>query len=142
MYGDEEHTKISNFIVQMNTYPQLWKLSKRIEGLVTNLSVHASGVLILNGKVTDHNSVMKTSRGVRVTAWDLHDSESMGALKYDFLTVQALDKIRTCMNLLLEDRLMEWQGNLRDTYNEYLLPKNIDYTNQDMWKMAGDGKIL
>lgn len=142
MYGDDEHTKISNFIAQMKMYPQLWQLSKRIEGLVTNLSVHASGVLILNGKVTDHNSIMKTSRGVRVTAWDLHDSEAMGALKYDFLTVQALDKIRTCMNLLLEDKLMEWQGNLRSTYDKYLLPKNIDYTNQEMWRMAGDGKIL
>lgn len=142
MYGDDEHTKISQFISQMKMYPQLWKLSKRIEGLVTNLSVHASGVLILNGKVTDHNSVMKTSRGVRVTAWDLHDSEEMGALKYDFLTVQALDKIRTTMNLLLEDRRMEWQGSLRETYDKYLLPKNIDYTNQEMWHMAGNGEIL
>ena len=142
MYGDDEHTKISQFIAQMKTYPKLWELSKRIEGLVTNLSVHASGVLILNGSVTDHNSVMKTSRGVRVTAWDLHDSEMMGALKYDFLTVQGLDKIRTCMNLLLEDRLMEWQGNLRDTYNKYLLPKNLDYTNPEMWRMAGSGEIL
>lgn len=142
MYGDEEHKRISQFIGQMQVYPQLWNLSKRIEGLVTNLSVHASGVLILNGKITDHNSIMKTSRGVRVTAWDLHDSEAMGALKYDFLTVQGLDKIRTCMNLLLEDKLMEWQGSLQSTYNKYLLPKNLDYDNPDMWKMAGDGKIL
>lgn len=142
MYGDEEHKRISQFIGQMQVYPQLWKLSKRIEGLVTNLSVHASGVLILNGKITDHNSIMKTSRGVRVTAWDLHDSESMGALKYDFLTVQGLDKIRTCMNLLLEDKLMEWQGSLQATYNKYLLPKNLNYTDPDMWKMAGNGEIL
>lgn len=142
MFGDEEHTKIQNFIIQMQEYPELWKLSKRIEGLVTNLSVHASGVLIFNGSITEHNSVMKTSRGVRVTCWDLHDSESTGALKYDFLTVEALDKIRTCLNLLLEDHLIEWQGSLQATYNKYLLPANLDYTNPEMWKLAATGKII
>lgn len=83
MYGDEEHQKISQFVGQMETYPQLWKVANSISGLVSNLSVHASGVLILNGKITEHNSVMKTSRKVIVTAWDLHDSEQLGALKYD-----------------------------------------------------------
>ena len=94
----------------MNLYPALWTLAKRIEGLVTNLSVHASGVLIINGSLTKHNSAMKTSKGVVVTAWDLSDSEKMGALKYDLLTVAAIDKIRTCMNYLLEYKYMEWQG--------------------------------
>lgn len=83
MYGDEEHQKIGQFVVQMNTYPQLWKVANSISGLVSNLSVHASGVLILNGSITEHNSIMKTSRKVMVTAWDLHDSEQLGALKYD-----------------------------------------------------------
>ena len=142
MYGDEEHQRIGQFGVQMSTYPELWKVANRISGLVSNLSVHASGVLILNGKITEHNSIMKTSRKVLVTAWDLHDSEQLGALKYDFLTVQAIDKIRTCMNLLLEDQEMEWQGNLRDTYNKYLLPKNLEYTTPEMWDMVGRGDII
>ena len=142
MYGDEEHQRIGQFSSQMNLYPQLWKVANRISGLVSNLSVHASGVLILNGSVTEHNSIMKTSRKVMVTAWDLHDSEQMGALKYDFLTVQAIDKIRTCMNLLLEDQKIDWQGNLRSTYDKYLIPAVLDYKNQDMWKMVGDEKII
>ena len=142
MYGDAEHQRIGQFGSQMAQYPELWSVANRISGLVSNLSVHASGVLILNGSVTEHNSVMKTSRKVMVTAWDLHDSEQLGALKYDFLTVQAIDKIRTTMNLLLEDQQIEWCGNLRDTYNEYLLPKNLDYTSQDMWDMVGNGDIM
>ena len=142
MYGDSEHTRIGQFASQMAMYPELWKVANRISGLVSNLSVHASGVLILNGKITEHNSVMKTSRKVLVTAWDLHDSEQLGALKYDFLTVQAIDKIRTCLNLLLEDQQVEWQGNLRDTYNKYLLPKNLDYTTQEMWNKVGAGEII
>lgn len=143
MYGDDEHTKISQFATQMIQNPELWAVAKRIEDLVTNLSVHASGVLILNNpNITEHNSIMKTSRKVLVTAWDLHDSEQLGALKYDFLTVQAIDKIRTNLNFLLEDQQIEWCGNLRDTYNTYLLPKNIDYSSQDMWNMVGNGEIM
>ena len=83
MYGDAEHQRIGQFATQMSTYPELWSVANRISGLVTNLSVHSSGVLILNGKITDHNSIMKTSGNVLVTAWDLHDSEQLGALKYD-----------------------------------------------------------
>ncbi len=126
----------------MNLYPALWTLAKRIEGLVTNLSVHASGVLIINGSLTKHNSAMKTSKGVVVTAWDLNDSEKMGALKYDLLTVAAIDKIRTCMNYLLEYKYMEWQGDLRSTYEHYLLPANLDYTTPEMWAKAYTGEIV
>lgn len=142
MYGDDEHQRIGQFGAQMNSYPQLWKVANRISGLVSNLSVHASGVLILNGDITEHNSVMKTSRKVMVTAWDLHDSEQLGALKYDLLTVQAIDKIRTTLNLLLEDEQIEWQGDLRSTYNKYLLPKNLDYKSPGMWNMVGKGEIM
>ena len=56
--------------------------------------------------------------------------------------MQAIDKIRTTMNLLLEDQQIEWQGNLRDTYNEYLLPKNLDYHTSEMWDMVGNGDIM
>lgn len=85
---------------------------------------------------------MKTNSGVVVTAYNLGDSEYMGGLKYDFLTVQALDKIRTCMNLLLEDGIMEWKGSLKETYNHYLLPAKLDYDNKDMWKKLCDGDII
>ena len=56
--------------------------------------------------------------------------------------MQAIDKIRTTLNLLLEDQQIEWQGDLRSTYNEYLLPKNLDYKSSDMWDMVGKGKIM
>ena len=140
-FGSDEKQRISQFATQMATYPQLWTLAKRIEGLVTNLSVHASGVLIMNGSATEHNSVMKTSKGICVTAWDLHDSEEAGGLKYDFLTVQGIDKIRACMSYLLDLNLMEWQGSLKATYDQYLLPANLDYTTPEMWEMASNGEI-
>jgi DNA polymerase III subunit alpha len=142
MYGDEDHTAIAKFQEEMGREKSLWKLAYSIEGLITRLGVHASGVIAFNEDFTKHNSLMKTSRGVLVSAWNLEDTEYAGGLKYDFLTINALDKIRTTMNLLLEDGKIDWQGNLKATYDKYLLPKQLEYKDEDMWAMAGRGEIV
>jgi len=144
MYGDEEKDRkpIKQFVEQMDKYPNLWKVASAIEGIVTRLGIHAAGIIALNDDLTKYNSLMKTSKGVPVSAYNLDDSEYMGGLKYDFLTVNALDKIRTSFNLLLEDEVIEWQGGLRNTYNKYLLPKNLDYTTKDMWELVSKSKIV
>ena len=139
--GDAEHTPIKAFQDEMKKYPMLWKVATRIEGLITRLGCHASGVLALNEPIWANNSQMKTTTGILVTAWDLEDTEQMGGVKYDYLTVQALDKIRTCMNLLLEDEVIEWQGNLRATYDKYIHPDVINYDNQDMWESLYNREI-
>jgi DNA polymerase-3 subunit alpha len=142
MYGDEDHTAIAKFQEEMGREKSLWRLAYSIEGLITRLGVHASGVIAFNEDFTKHNSLMKTSRGVLVSAFNLEDTEYAGGLKYDFLTINALDKIRTTMNLLLEDGEIEWQGNLKATYDKYLLPKQLEYKDEDMWAMAGRGEIV
>jgi DNA polymerase-3 subunit alpha len=141
-YGDEERNPINAFVEEINKEPKLWELATRIEGLITRLGIHAAGVIALNDKLTEHNSLMRTSKNVPVSAFNLEDSEYLGGLKYDFLTINALDKIRTTLNLLLEDNVIEWQGNLRDTYNKYLLPVNLEYDDPTMWSLAADGKIV
>lgn len=132
-FGDEDHPQVKAFKEEIDKYPMFWEVASSIEGLITRLGCHASGVLALNEPIWKNNSVMKTTSGVLVTAYDLEDTEQLGGVKYDYLTVQALDKIRTCMNLLLEDEHIEWQGGLRATYNKYLHPDVIDYTNRGMW---------
>lgn len=141
-YGDEERNPINAFVDEVNKEPKLWELATRIEGLITRLGIHAAGVIALNDKLTENNSLMRTSKNVPVSAFNLEDSEYLGGLKYDFLTINALDKIRTTLNLLLEDNVIEWQGNLRDTYNKYLLPINLEYDDPAMWSLAADGKIV
>ena len=141
-YGDEDHKPINAFVEEIDKEPKLWQLATRIEGLITRLGIHAAGVIALNNTLTEHNSLMKTSKNVPVSAFNLEDSEYLGGLKYDFLTINALDKIRTTLNLLLEDDVIEWQGNLRDTYNKYLLPVNLEYDDPTMWSLAADGKIV
>lgn len=141
-YGNDGDRKpIKAFIEQMNQYPKLWELAQNIEGLITRLGVHASGVVCVNGDFNRFNSVMKTSHGQLVTSYDLHTLEKCGMVKYDFLTVSALDRIRQCMNYMLEDGAMIWQGSLRATYTKYLAPSVLDFTSKGMWDMVAQGKI-
>ena len=142
-YGNEKEGRapIKAFVETMNANPILWELAQNIEGLVTRLGVHPSGVIAVNGDFIEHGSYMKTSKEQLVTAYDLYDQEECGLLKYDFLTVSALDRIHQCMNYLLEDGTIEWQGDLKSTYKKYLSPDVLDYDNPEMWDMVGKGLI-
>ena len=141
-YGNDDDRKpIKAFVEQMHQYPKLWELAQTIEGLITRLGVHASGVVCVNDDFNNYCSYMKTSKEQIVTAFDLHTIEKCGLVKYDFLTVSALDRIRQCMNYMLEDGTMQWQGSLRATYNKYLSPAVLDYDSKEMWDMAANGTI-
>lgn len=62
----------------MNQYPKLWGLAQNIEGLITRLGVHASGVVCVNDDFTNYNSYMKTNKMQIVTSYDLHTLERCG----------------------------------------------------------------
>ena len=141
-YGNDDDRKpIKAFVEQMNQYPELWELAQNIEGLITKLGVHASGVVCVNGDYTKYGSFMKTNNGQLVTCFDLHTQERVGLIKYDMLTVSGLDRIHQCLNYMLESKAIEWEGSLRETYKRYLDPHVLDYKTPEMWEMAAAGKI-
>lgn len=140
MYGDEDHQPVTPFVNLMENYPELWQTAQRVEGLITRLGVHAAGVILSNDPITEHNSLMRTSKGALVTAFDLHDSEYLGGVKYDFLSIDGLGKIHTALNFLLKDNLIEWQGTLFDTYKKYLWPDTLKYSDE-LWENIAANKI-
>ena len=141
-YGNGGDRKpIKAFVEQMDQYPDLWNLAQNIEGLITRLGVHASGVVCVNGDYTKYGSYLKTNKEQLVTCFDLHTQERIALIKYDMLTVSALDRIHQCMNYMLEDGTMEWQGSLKKTYNKYLNPEVLDYKTEEMWEKASNGEI-
>lgn len=139
-YGDEDHEPIAAFVATMNTYPELWNVSRKIEGLVTRLGIHAAGVILGNQPITTHNSVMRTSKGFMVTAFDLHDSEYLGEVKYDFLSIDGLGKVNAALNFMLKDNVIEWKGSLKETYKYYLWPNKLQYTDA-LWDNVAANRI-
>lgn len=135
LYGNDEQEKkpIPEFVKLANSYPELIKTAKGIEGLIMNRSEHASGVILSNYKYYEHGACMKSQKGNLTTQFNLEDCEGMGNLKYDFLMLTGLEKIKKCMDFLLENHHIEWQGSLKETYNKYLAPWNINYLNNKLW---------
>ncbi len=144
LYGDEENEVKPNteFINECNQYPGLLETAMSIEGLVCGRSIHASGVIIFASSYIDHNCMMKAPNGIPTTQWSMEDSEYCGGLKYDFLTITNLDAMHICMDFLIQYGYIEWQGNLRQTYNKYFHPDVLDYDSEDMWKMAENLEIV
>lgn len=139
---EDEKAPIPEFIKEMESVPLLLEVAKKIEGLVCGRSIHASAVYIFNEDFTAHNARMKAPNGTYITQFNMADSDYCGGLKMDFLTIEALDKIRNCMNLLLQSGHMEWQGTLRDTYDKYLHPDVLDYDTKEMWDWVAEGKVI
>lgn len=143
-YGQDE--KCTKFINELKAFDEIHNgfidNIKRVEGLICGKSSHASGVYIFKDDYTEVNALMKTPSGLHITQYDMLDSDYQSGLKLDFLTIESLDRIRKCMELLLKDGEIEWQGTLRETYNKYLHPDVIDMTDENMFKALREGKIL
>ena len=69
----------------------LLELAERLEGLTRNVGMHAGGVLIASGKITDFCPVYCTDPGDSVISQlDKDDVEKIGLVKFDFLGLRTL----------------------------------------------------
>lgn len=144
LYGNVEDEKepIPEFIREMKGIPLLLEVTQNIEGLICGRSIHASAVYIFNDDFIEHNARMKAPNGTFVTQFNMEDSDYMSGLKMDFLTIEALDKIRNCMEMLLEKGYMKWKDTLRKTYEQYLHPDVLDYDTKEMWNWVAENKVV
>ena len=76
------------------------EVARPLEGLVRNEGVHAAGVVIAPGAVTDYLPVRVDDQGAVVTQVPDHDVEALGLLKMDFLGLRNLDIIQDAVRLI------------------------------------------
>lgn len=145
-YGNEKEgiEPQREFVNTIDKYSDLDLLNVilKLEGLVVGMGSHASGVIPLNEDITKTNALMKTTGGDLVTAFDLHESELLGNIKYDFLLVSGIGAIQNTLEELVSLNKIDWKGNLRETYDSVLHPDVIDKTDKDIWDNINKGKIL
>lgn len=144
IYGNEEKERkpVKEFINEINKYDKWLETAMKLEGLICGRSIHASGVVIFNDGYISQNSLMKAPNGKNITAFSMNDGIYLGNVKLDFLTVESVTKLHTCLDLLIEDKKIEWQGSLRDTYNKYIHPDVLDYESKEMWHMVSTGELM
>lgn len=139
---EKDRKPIKQLIEEFKKYPGFLEMAKAIEGLVCQMGIHACGLVVFNVPVYTYNAMMKAPNGTEVTQFDLGDTEYMGGLKMDCLSVEALDKIHTTLDLLLADNMIEWQGTLKSTYDKYLHPDVLDRDAPEMWHKIWRNEII
>ncbi len=71
-----------------------------LEGLSRQAGVHAAGVVIASGDLTDSVPLTRDDSGAVVTQYDMDGLTEVGALKMDFLGLKTLTVIQDCLDMI------------------------------------------
>jgi DNA polymerase-3 subunit alpha len=81
---------------------ELLKLAARVEGMVRNIGMHAGGVLIAPGKITDFcPQYQQPGSTSAVSQFDKDDVEAIGLVKFDFLGLATLTILELAKNFIV-----------------------------------------
>jgi len=81
---------------------ELLALAEKAEGLVRNVGMHAGGVLIAPGKITDFCPLyMQPGSTSAVSQFDKDDVEAIGLVKFDFLGLATLTILELAKELIV-----------------------------------------
>ena len=144
MYGDEANDwpPIKQFVYEMTeNYPELWEVAKSIEGLICGTGIHAGGVIFVDEPFTNSTALMRAPDGTICTQFDLHDCEDASLIKYDALSVEAMDKIHNCIDLICDYGYAERKETLKETYESIIGVYKLERDDPAMWKMVWNHKI-
>src|SRR6187401_1319427 len=73
------------------------EMGKRLEGVSRNAGVHAAGVVIAPGPISDYAPLFKSNRDEITTQWAMKEVERVGLLKMDFLGLSTLTLIQDAL---------------------------------------------
>ena len=91
IYARREAPEIEQREKNEEEVAELLALAERVEGIVRNVGMHAGGVLIAPGKITDFCPLyMQPGSDSAVSQFDKDDVEAIGLVKFDFLGLATL----------------------------------------------------
>ncbi|MEJ6005117.1 DNA polymerase III subunit alpha [Paucibacter sp. AS339] len=91
IFARHEAPEINEREAQEEEVAELLKLAARVEGMVRNIGMHAGGVLIAPGKITDFcPQYQQPGSNSAVSQYDKDDVEAIGLVKFDFLGLATL----------------------------------------------------
>ncbi|MEW6165226.1 MAG: DNA polymerase III subunit alpha [Pseudomonadota bacterium] len=98
----EQEPQINERLAQEEELRELWTLAEKLEGLTRNVGMHAGGVLIAPGKLTDFCPLYSADGGATVSQFDKDDVEKAGLVKFDFLGLRTLTILAEAVQFVKE----------------------------------------
>ena len=124
VYAVNQYPELQQYIKQ---YPDEFEAANKLIGVVSNLGVHASAVVIASEPINWHTPIERSNKGL-VTAYDMNDVEKLGMVKYDFLGLAMHQKI---------DRALKY---IKQRYGKDIDLVNIPDNDENVFKLFNAGK--
>ncbi len=86
----EEAPECRNLPVDREPYRTILALGEQVAGFPRHLSIHAGGIVIAPGPITDLVPLERAAKGLVVTQYDMGPVEELGLIKIDLLSQRSL----------------------------------------------------
>jgi len=101
IYARKEAPEIEQREQKEEEVAELLALAERVEGTVRNVGMHAGGVLIAPGRITDFCPLyQQPGSDAAVSQFDKDDVEAIGLVKFDFLGLATLTILELCKDFI------------------------------------------
>ncbi len=109
----------------------LLELARKLEGMTRNIGMHAGGVLIAPGKLTDFCPLyQQPGSESAVSQYDKDDVEAIGLVKFDFLGLATLTILEIAREFIMK----------RHPGQENFAYENLPLDDARVYKLFSDGK--
>jgi DNA polymerase III subunit alpha len=133
IYARREAPEIEEREKKEEEVAELLALAERVEGIVRNVGMHAGGVLIAPGKITDFCPLyMQPGSDSAVSQYDKDDVEAIGLVKFDFLGLATLTILE-----LAKDFIRARHADRRDFAFE-----TLPLDDAGAYKLMSEGKTV
>ena len=122
-----ENPVLKDMVARDAKVKEVIDIGKRLEGMSRHASVHAAGVVIAPGPITDYAPLYKGARDEITTQWNMKEVERIGLLKMDFLGLSTLTLIRDCL-----EEIQRTEGVTLDI-------DNVPLDDPKTYKLFGEG---
>lgn len=116
-------------------HPKIFQIAKKLEGLIKNTGVHASGIAISNQKLTDICPIQNTKEGDAITCYDMNSTADL-SVKFDILGLKTLSVLKdSCDNAGVDlDKIDVENPELYDVF------KNLE-CSQGLFQIEADTNL-
>jgi DNA polymerase-3 subunit alpha len=105
IYARKEAPELEQREAAEEEVAELLALATRVEGIVRNIGMHAGGVLIAPGKITDFCPLyQQPGSDSAVSQYDKDDVEAIGLVKFDFLGLATLTILELAKDYIVARR--------------------------------------
>ncbi len=130
-YAIEMEPQLAERIEKEEEVRMLVELAQKLEGMTRNIGMHAGGVLIAPGKLTDFCPLyQQPGSDSAVSQYDKDDVEAIGLVKFDFLGLATLTILEIAREFIMK----------RHKGQENFAFENIPLKDAATYRLFSDGK--